>query len=88
MAHPDVAEAAVIAVPHPRWNERPLLVVAPRPGRRPERDALIAYLAERFPRWMLPDDVAFLDELPHTATGKIMKTRLRETFASHKLPTS
>ena len=74
MAHDDVAEAAVIAIPHPRWAERPLLIVTPRPGRRPERDALIALLAEHFPRWMLPDDVVVLDELPHTATGKVMKT--------------
>jgi acyl-CoA synthetase (AMP-forming)/AMP-acid ligase II len=86
MAHPAVAEAAVIAIPHPRWTERPLLVVAPRPGCRPERDALIALLAERFPRWMLPEDVAILDELPHTATGKVMKTRLREMFAEYRLP--
>jgi 3-(methylthio)propionyl---CoA ligase len=87
MAHPDVAEAAAIAVPHPRWGERPLLVVTPRAGRRPpERAALIAFLGERFPRWMLPDDVVVLDELPHTATGKVMKTRLREQYGSHKLP--
>jgi len=86
MAHPDVAEAAVIAVPHPRWGERPLLVVTPRPGCRPEPSALIALLAERFPRWMLPDDVALLAEMPHTATGKVMKTRLREMFAGHNLP--
>jgi fatty-acyl-CoA synthase len=80
VAHPDVAEAAVIAVPHPRWGERPLLIVMPRPGCRPERDALIDLLARQFPKWMLPDDVAYLDEMPHTATGKIMKTRLREMF--------
>jgi 3-(methylthio)propionyl---CoA ligase len=85
MAHDCVAEAACIAIPHPRWGERPLLIVTPRPGipagRRPERDALIAFLGERFPRWMLPDDVIVLDELPHTATGKVMKTRLRELYA-------
>jgi 3-(methylthio)propionyl---CoA ligase len=86
MAHPDVAEAAVIAVPHPRWSERPLLVVTPRPGKRPPREALLALLAERFPRWMLPDDVVTLDEMPHTATGKVMKTRLREMYREHKLP--
>jgi 3-(methylthio)propionyl---CoA ligase len=86
MAHPDVAEAAAIAVPHPRWGERPLLIVTPRGGRRPEREALIAFLGERFPRWMLPDDVVVLDELPHTATGKVMKTRLRDEYGAHKLP--
>jgi fatty-acyl-CoA synthase len=86
IAHPDVAQAAVIAVPHPRWVERPLLVVTPQPQRRPKRDDLIAFLAEHFPRWMLPDDVVVLDELPYTATGKIMKTRLREMFRDHELP--
>jgi 3-(methylthio)propionyl---CoA ligase len=86
IAHPDVAEAAVVAVPHPRWAERPLLLVTPRPQSIPKRDDLIAFLAERFPHWMLPDDVVVLDELPHTATGKVMKTRLREMFVHHKLP--
>lgn len=86
IAHPDVAQAAVVAVPHSRWAERPLLVVTPRPQCLPKRDDLIAFLAERFPRWMLPDDVVVLDELPHTATGKVMKTRLREMFQDHKLP--
>ena len=86
LAHDDVAEAAVIAVPHPRWGERPLLIVAPRPGRLPDRNDLIALLAHRFPRWMLPDDVVTVPELPHTATGKLMKTRLREMFGDHKLP--
>ena len=86
IAHDDVAEAAVIAVPDPRWGERPLLIVAPRPGCRPERDQLIAFLARQFPKWMLPDDVATVDELPHTATGKIMKTRLREMFCPGARP--
>jgi acyl-CoA synthetase (AMP-forming)/AMP-acid ligase II len=86
LAHKDVAEAAVIAVPHPRWGERPLLIVAPRPGCRPNRDDLIALLARQFPRWMLPDDVVTVAELPHTATGKLMKTRLREMYRDHKLP--
>jgi len=88
MAHDDVGEAAAIAVPHPRWGERPLLIVTPRPGApaRPQRDALIAFLGERFPRWMLPDDVLIVDELPHTATGKVMKTRLRELYAAHTPP--
>ncbi len=87
MAHEAVAEAAAIAIAHPRWGERPLLIVTPRSGipaeRRPEPSALIAFLGERFPRWMLPDDVLVVDELPHTATGKVMKTRLRELYGSH-----
>ena len=86
IAHPDVAEAAVIAVPHPRWAERPLLVVTPRADCRPQCDDLLKFLAEHFPRWMLPDDVVVLDELPHTATGKVMKIRLREMFRNHPLP--
>jgi 3-(methylthio)propionyl---CoA ligase len=80
VAHAEVAEAAVIAVPDPRWGERPLLIVMPRPGCEPDREALIALLADQFPKWMLPDEVVCIDEMPHTATGKIMKTRLREMF--------
>jgi acyl-CoA synthetase (AMP-forming)/AMP-acid ligase II len=86
IAHDDVAEAAVIAVPDPRWGERPLLIVTPRPGCKPERDKLIELLARQFPKWMLPDEVVCIDELPHTATGKIMKTRLREMFREPKPP--
>ena len=90
MAHDCVAEAACIAIPHPRWGERPLLIVTPRPGlpagQRPQKDALIAFLGERFPRWMLPDEVVVVDELPHTATGKVMKIRLRELYATHPPP--
>jgi fatty-acyl-CoA synthase len=84
MAHQDVAEAAAIAIPHSKWGERPLLIVTPRPERCPERDGLIEFLGERFPRWMLPDDVLVVKELPHTATGKVMKTRLRELYGDHK----
>jgi fatty-acyl-CoA synthase len=82
MAHGDVAEAAAIAMPHPRWGERPLLIVTSKPGGKPQKEALIAFLAERLPRWMLPDDVVVVEELPHTATGKVMKTRLREIYAT------
>ncbi|HEX5318417.1 MAG TPA: long-chain-fatty-acid--CoA ligase [Stellaceae bacterium] len=85
MAHEDVAEAAVVAIPDRKWAERPLLIVTARPGRTPDRRALTAFLAERFPRWMLPDDVVTLAELPHTATGKVMKTKLRELYADHKV---
>jgi acyl-CoA synthetase (AMP-forming)/AMP-acid ligase II len=82
MSHGEVGEAAAIAIPHPRWGERPLLIVTPRGDKRPQKDALIAFLGERFPRWMLPDDVLIIDELPHTATGKVMKTRLRELYGA------
>ncbi|MBO0735608.1 MAG: long-chain-fatty-acid--CoA ligase [Alphaproteobacteria bacterium] len=86
VAHADVAEAAVIAVPSPRWGERPLLIVTPRPPGQPEREDLLNFLSQRFPRWMLPDDVVVIGEMPHTATGKVMKTRLREMFGEHRLP--
>ncbi len=86
MAHEDVAEAAVIAIPHPKWDERPLLIVTARPGRQPERDSLIALLAKRFPKWMLPDDVVVIDELPHTGTGKVVKLKLREMFRDYVAP--
>jgi fatty-acyl-CoA synthase len=88
MGHPDVAEAAVIGLPHPKWDERPLLVVVAKQGRTPTREALLAFLAERLAKWMVPDDVAFVAELPHTATGKLQKTRLREQFRDYKLPTA
>jgi acyl-CoA synthetase (AMP-forming)/AMP-acid ligase II len=86
MAHEDVAEAAVIAIPHPKWDERPLLIVTARPGCTPERASLIALLGKRFPKWMLPDDVVVLDELPHTGTGKVVKLRLREMFRDYVVP--
>jgi len=80
VAHPDVQEAAVIGVPHPKWQERPLLIVVRKPGARVSAEELRAFLAERVAKWWLPDDVAFIDELPHTATGKLQKTKLREQF--------
>ncbi|HZK88920.1 MAG TPA: long-chain-fatty-acid--CoA ligase [Stellaceae bacterium] len=86
MADDAVAEAAAIAMPHPKWQERPLLVVVPRAGCQPESERIMALLAKQFPKWMLPDDVVVVDELPHTATGKVMKSKLREMFATHVAP--
>ncbi len=83
MSHPDVFEAAVIAVEHPVWQERPLLIVHPREGKAPAKEAILAFLAERLPKWQMPDDVAFVDGLPHTATGKLLKTDLRRRFHGH-----
>jgi acyl-CoA synthetase (AMP-forming)/AMP-acid ligase II len=83
MSHPDVFEAAVIAVAHPVWQERPLLIVHPREGRAPTREAILAFLAEKLPKWQLPDDVVLLEGLPHTATGKLLKTELRQRFHGH-----
>ena len=87
MGHPDVAEAAVIAVPHPKWQERPLLLVVAREGKSPSRDDILEHLAGQVAKWWLPDDVVFLDELPHTATGKVLKLELRKQFQDHRLPT-
>ncbi len=86
MAHPLVANCAVIAVPHPKWDERPLLIVVPSPAARPEVSDLMDLLSEHFAKWQLPDDVVFVDEIPLTATGKVSKLTLRKQFGDHKLP--
>jgi fatty-acyl-CoA synthase len=83
MGHPAVAEAAVIAVPHPKWTERPLLIARLREGCVASRDELLAFLAQRVAKWWLPDDVVFVEEIPHTATGKILKSALREKYRDH-----
>ncbi len=84
--HPAVAEAAAIALPHPKWGERPLLIVVRREDAEVTGAQLRAFLAGKVAKWWLPDEVVFVDELPHTATGKISKLKLRERFADHKLP--
>ncbi|MBA1145472.1 long-chain-fatty-acid--CoA ligase [Ectothiorhodospiraceae bacterium WFHF3C12] len=86
--HPEVAEAAVIALPHPKWQERPLLIVARKPGSQVSGADIVEHLKPLVVSWWLPDDVVFVDELPHTATGKIQKTKLRERFGEHRLPTA
>jgi fatty-acyl-CoA synthase len=88
MAHPAVKEAAVIACRHPKWDERPLLIVVRKPQQELTRDALLRFFEGKVAKWWIPDDVVFVDELPHTATGKLMKTALRERYADHPLPTS
>ncbi len=88
MGHPEVAEAAVIGVPHPKWDERPLLVVVPRPGTNPTREGILAFMEGKIARWWMPDDVVFVEAIPHTATGKIQKTTLRRDFAGYRLPTA
>lgn len=87
MAHPAVFEAAAISCTHPKWDERPLMVVVKKPGVEVTREALIAFFDGKIPKWQTPDDVVFVDEIPHTATGKIYKLKLREQFKDHKLPT-
>lgn len=88
IAHPGVAEAACIACAHPKWTERPLLVVVPREGANLSRDALLAFYEGKVAKWWIPDDVVFVESLPHTATGKLQKLKLRETFRDYVLPTA
>ncbi|MCA0246603.1 MAG: long-chain-fatty-acid--CoA ligase [Proteobacteria bacterium] len=88
MAHPGVAEAAVIGVFHPKWDERPLLIVHRKPGAEIDKKELIEFLGTKVAKWWLPDDIQFVDAIPHTATGKILKTKLRETFKDYKLPSA
>ncbi len=88
MAHPDVAEAAVIGIYHPKWDERPLLVVVKKPGAAVTREDLLKFFDGKIAKWWMPDDVAFVEQLPHTATGKILKRKLREDFKAYKLPTA
>ena len=87
MAHPAVHEAAAIAARHPKWDERPLLVIVKKPNAELTREELLGFFEGRIAKWQIPDDVAFVAELPHTATGKIQKLKLREQFKSHRLPT-
>jgi acyl-CoA synthetase (AMP-forming)/AMP-acid ligase II len=87
VGHPDVMEAAVIGVAHPKWDERPLLIVVPKEGKTPQRDDVLEFLRSRIAKWWLPDDVQLVKEIPHTATGKINKMKLRETFRDYRLPT-
>ncbi len=84
---PGIVEAAVIAVPHPKWDERPLVIAVKEKGHAVTRDDVIRHLENSLAKWQLPDDVVFVDELPHTATGKLLKTKLREEFKDYKLPT-
>ncbi|HUW36237.1 MAG TPA: 3-(methylthio)propionyl-CoA ligase [Rhodocyclaceae bacterium] len=86
VGHPAVAEAAVIGVHHPKWDERPLLLVVRKPGAAVSREELLALYQGRIAHWWLPDDVVFVDSLPHTATGKLLKTKLREDFRAHAWP--
>ena len=88
MGHPAVAEAAVIGVAHPKWDERPLLVVVLKAGASADKQALLRFLEDKIAKWWLPDDVVFVAEIPHTSTGKIQKTALREQFKDYRLPTA
>jgi fatty-acyl-CoA synthase len=88
MCHPQVSLAAVIGVSHPKWDERPLLIVKPSSGAALTRERLIEFLATKFVSWWLPDDVVFVDEIPLTAAGKLNKRLLRERFQDYRLPSA
>lgn len=86
MGHPAVQEAAVIGIVHPQWDERPLLVVVRRPDSVVTREGLLNWFEGKVAKWWIPDDVVFVDSLPHTATGKLLKTKLRDDFRGYKAP--
>jgi 3-(methylthio)propionyl---CoA ligase len=88
VGHPGVAEAAVVGVPHPKWDERPLLLVVKKAGVNVTGEEILSFLQSRVAKWWLPDAVVFVDELPHTATGKLLKTKLREDYRTYVLPTA
>jgi fatty-acyl-CoA synthase len=88
VGHPKVAEAAVIGVAHPKWDERPLLVVVMKKDQKATKDEILNFMQGKIAKWWMPDDVAFVEDIPHTATGKILKTELRERFKNYRLPTA
>ncbi|MDN3516484.1 3-(methylthio)propionyl-CoA ligase [Aquisalimonas lutea] len=88
VGHPEIAEAAVIAARHPKWDERPLLVCVREEGSGVDKNGVLDYLAQHVAKWWLPDDVVFVEELPHSATGKLQKAKLREDFKDYTLPTA
>jgi fatty-acyl-CoA synthase len=88
VGHPKVAEAAVIGVRHPKWDERPLLVIVLKKGETATKEELLGFMQGKIAKWWMPDDVAFVEEIPHTATGKILKTELRNRFKDYELPTA
>jgi fatty-acyl-CoA synthase len=88
MAHPSVAMAACIAAKHPKWDERPLLIVVTKPGAEVTREELLAFYDGKIAKWWMPDDVVFIDAIPMGATGKVQKNKLREAFSQYKLPTA
>ena len=86
VGHPKVAEAAVIGVRHPKWDERPLLIVQLKEGQSATREEILKFMDGKIAKWWMPDDVAFVDSIPHTATGKILKTALRNQFKGYRFP--
>ncbi len=87
VAHPSVQEAAVIGVAHSKWQERPLMIVVKKANQELDKTEILQFLEDKIVKWWMPDDVVFADALPHTATGKLLKTKLREQFKDYKFPT-
>ena len=88
MAHPAVAMAACIGMKHPKWDERPVVVVVRKPGADLVREELLAFFEGKTAKWQIPDDVIFIDAIPLGATGKMQKVKLRETLKDYQLPTA
>jgi len=86
MAHPAVAMAACIGMPHPKWDERPIVVVSLKPGAELSREDLLAFYEGKIAKWQIPDDVVFVPSIPLGATGKMMKVSLREQLKDYRLP--
>jgi len=86
MAHPAIAEAAVIGIKHPKWDERPIVVAVKKPGQEVSKEEVLRFYEGKIAKWWMPDDVVFVAELPHTATGKLSKLTLREKFREYRLP--
>jgi fatty-acyl-CoA synthase len=86
VAHPAIAEAAAIGVAHPKWDERPLIVAVKKANAHVTREELLKFFEDKVAKWWIPDDVVFVESLPHTATGKLLKTQLRKEFMAHQLP--
>ena len=78
-----MAEACVIGVLHKKWDERPLLLIVKVDGKDPSKEEILVFLEDKVAKWWLPDDVIFVSELPHTATGKLLKTELRDQYKEH-----
>ena len=86
MAHPGIASCAAIAMPHPKWDERPVLIAVAAGGDKPTLEEIHTHMEGHFAKWQLPDDIVWVDSLPLTATGKVSKLTLREQFVDYKLP--
>ena len=86
MAHPAVAMAACVGMPHPKWDERPIVVVVKKPGAELSRETLLAFYEGKIAKWQVPDDVVFVEAIPLGATGKMQKMTLREQLKGYRLP--